>query len=116
MTNRGGKCRCRGGKEGEEEKVGAERGREKRAEREEEGRRRGDKEERGEEGEREKEKGGRKESKEGAISSEEASIVPFCVKTGDFEHQDAIPFFWSGEVTEKNSSPLRHSIRILSFG
>lgn len=77
----GVKCRCRGGKEGEEEKVGAERGREKRAEREEEGRRRGDKEERGEEGEREKEKekGGRKESKEGAISSEEASIVlPSC--------------------------------------
>ena len=75
VTNRGVKCRCRGGKEGEEEKVGAERGREKRAEREEEGRRRGDKEERGEEGEREKEKGGRVESKEWAFSSEEASIV-----------------------------------------
>ena len=38
--------------------------------------------------------------------------VLFCVKTGDFEHQDAIPFFWSGEVTEKNSSPLHERISL----
>ena len=72
----GVKCCYLGGKEGEEEKEGAERGREKRAEREEEGRRRGNKEEKRR---RRKGKGGREESKEWAFLSEEASIVlPSC--------------------------------------